>query len=78
MREVKQSEEWEAVKMSILSIGIEKGQKEGVQRFLQNATLKKLKKGMDIPQIAKELETDESVIREIIAGLKLDKDAKGL
>ena len=78
VREVKQSEEWEAVKMSILSIGIEKGQKEGVQRFLQNATLKKLKKGMDIPQIAKELETDESVIREIIAGLKLDKDAKGL
>ena len=78
VQEVKQSEEWEAVKMSILSIGIEKGQKEGVQRFLQNATLKKLKKGMDIPQIAKELETDESVIREIIAGLKLDKDAKGL
>ena len=78
VQEVKQSEEWEAVKMSILSIGIEKGQKEGVQRFLQNATLKKLKKGMDIPQIAKELETDEGVIREIIAGLKLDKDAKGL
>ena len=81
VQEVKQSEEWEAVKMSILSIGIEKGRKEGEQRlvqFLQNATLKKLKKGMDIPQIAKELETDESVIREIIAGLKLDKDAKGL
>ena len=78
VREVKQSEEWEAVKMSILSIGIEKGQKEGEQRFLQNTTLKKLKKGMDIPQIAKELETDESVIREIIAGLELDKDAKGL
>ena len=74
VREVKQSEEWEAVKMSILSIGIEKGERQ----FLQNTTLKNLKKGMDIPQIAKELETDESVIREIIAGLKLDKDAKGL
>ena len=82
VQEVKQSEEWEAVKMSILSIGIEKGREEGIKtgerQFLQNAMLKKLKKGMDIPQIAKELETDEGVIREIIAGLKLDKDAKGL
>ena len=86
VREVKQSEEWEAVKMSILSIGIEKGREEGIKvgreegerQFLQNAASRKLKKGMDIPQIAKELETDESVIREIIVGLKLDKDAKGL
>ena len=29
VREVKQSEEWEAVKMNILEIGIEKGKKEG-------------------------------------------------
>ena len=69
VQEVKQSEEWEAVKMSILSIGIEKGERQ----FLQNTTLKKLKKGMDIPQIAKELETDESVIREIIASLESGK-----
>ena len=69
VQEVKQSEEWEAVKMSILSIGIEKGERQ----FLQNTTLKKLKKGMDIPQIAKDLETDESVIREIIASLESGK-----
>ena len=74
VREVKQSEEWEAVKMSILSIGIEKGERQ----FLQNATLKKLKKGMDIPQIAKDLETDESVIREIIAGLESGKGSEEL
>ena len=72
--EVKQSEEWEAVKMSILSIGIEKGERQ----FLQNTTLKKLKKGMDIPQIAKDLETDESVIREIIAGLESGKGSEEL
>ena len=63
--------------MSILSIGIEKGREEGIKtgerQFLQNATLKKLKKGMDIPQIAKDLETDESVIREIIASLESGK-----
>lgn len=29
VKEVKQSEEWEAVKMNILEIGIEKGKKEG-------------------------------------------------
>ena len=71
---MKQSEEWEAVKMSILSIGIEKGERQ----FLQNTTLKKLKKGMDIPQIAKDLETDESVIREIIAGLESGKGSEEL
>ena len=74
VQEVKQSEEWEAVKMSILSIGIEKGERQ----FLQNTTLKKLKKGMDIPQIAKDLETDESVIREIIASLESGKGSEEL
>ena len=82
VQEVKQSEEWEAVKMSILSIGIEKGREEGIKtgerQFLQNATLKKLKKGMDIPQIAKDLETDESVIREIIASLESGKGSEEL
>lgn len=29
MKEVKQSEEWEAAKMNILEIGIEKGKKDG-------------------------------------------------
>ena len=32
VREVKQSEEWEAVKMNILEIGIEKGKNEGIDR----------------------------------------------
>ena len=40
VQEVKQSEEWEAVKMSILSIGIEKGQKEGVQQYRRISALK--------------------------------------
>ena len=33
---------------------------------------------MDIPQIAKDLETDESVIREIIAGLESGKGSEEL
>ena len=32
VKEVKQSEEWEAVKMNILEIGIEKGKNEGIDR----------------------------------------------
>ena len=32
--EVKQSEEWEAVKMSILSIGLERGEKIGLEKGL--------------------------------------------
>lgn len=35
VQEVKASEEWEAVKMSILEIGIEKGTEIGIQRGLQ-------------------------------------------
>ena len=35
VQEVKESEEWEAVKMSILSIGVEKGRLEGRQEGIQ-------------------------------------------
>ena len=35
VQEVKQSEEWEAVKMSILSVGIEKGREEGIRAVVE-------------------------------------------
>ena len=35
VEEVKESEEWEAVKMNILEIGIEKGIEQGLQQGLQ-------------------------------------------
>ena len=45
--EVKQSEEWEAVKMSILSIGLERGEKIGLEKGLNRGEKIGLEKGMD-------------------------------
>lgn len=66
VREVEQSEEWEDVKMSILSVGIEKGRAEGAYAKLEELVGKKLKKGKSAEEIAAELEENVSVVREII------------
>ena len=44
--EVKQSGEWEAVKMSILSIGLERGEKIGLEKGLNRGEKIGLEKGM--------------------------------
>ena len=44
--EVKQSEEWEAVRMSILSIGLERGEKIGLEKGLNRGEKIGLEKGM--------------------------------
>ena len=46
VREVKESEEWEAVRMSILSIGMEKGMEQGMQRGMQQGMQKGIQKGI--------------------------------
>ena len=80
--EVKQSEEWEAVKMSILSVGIERGREEGIKlgiergreegqhSKLKEMTAKKLAKGKTAETIAEELEEELPVIEQIIRELK--------
>ena len=82
--EIKQSEEWEAVKMNILEIGIEKGIEQGLQQGLQQGVQqgaekklleqveKKLKKGQTIAQIADALEESEAKIREVVDLLQKD------
>ena len=62
VQEVKASEEWEAVKMSILEIGIEKG----LQQKLREQVEKKLKKGLSVAEIADMLEEEEYVIVQIV------------
>lgn len=52
--EVKQSEEWEAVKMSILSIGLERGEQIGIERGMAKGMAKGIAKGM-IQGIAKSI-----------------------
>ena len=44
VEEVKDSEEWEAVKMNILEIGIEKGMQQGAEKKMLELVEKKLKK----------------------------------
>ncbi len=71
--EVKQSEEWEAVKMSILSVGIERGREEGRHSMLKELTAKKLAKGKTAETIAEELEEELSVIEKMIQELQEEK-----
>ena len=84
VEEVKESEEWEAVKMNILEIGIEKGIEQGLQQGLQQGVQqgaekklleqveKKLKKGQTIAQIADALEESEAKIWEVVDLLQKD------
>lgn len=75
VNEVKQSEEWEVVQMSILSIGLERGQEIGEERGRElgelSATIrlivKKLKKDVTPVQIAELLEMDLSEVQKICA-----------
>lgn len=76
--EVKESEEWEEVKMNILELGmtkgvelgiqkgIQQGIQQGVQKGLVDITCKKLTKGYSIEEIADILEEDEKTIRDIV------------
>ena len=84
--EVKSSEEWEAVQMNILEVGIERGTQIGIERGLQQGLQqglqkglqqkltelveKKLKKGLSVTEIADMLEESEETIREIVEKLQ--------
>ena len=73
VKEVKQSEEWEAVQMSILSIGMERGQKigealgeaRGEAYVLTDLIIKKMKRGLAPEQIADMLEINLAMVKEI-------------
>ena len=73
VEEVKDSEEWETVKMNILEIGIEKGMQQGAEKKMLELVEKKLKKGQTISQIADALEESEEKIQEIADSIQKDK-----
>lgn len=68
--EVRESEEWEESHMTILEIGMAKGEEIGMTKGefkkLISLICKKLEKGYEIEQIAEMLEEDESSIRTIV------------
>lgn len=66
VEEVRESDEWEAVKMNILEIGKEFGAKEKLKEQIQ----KKLKKGCSADEIADMLEEKIEVIQQLISELE--------
>jgi len=67
--EVKESEEWEAVQMNILEVGISRGMEQGISRGrkeqLIHLVCKKLTKGYSVAEIADMLEEEENTIQKI-------------
>lgn len=63
--EVRQSEEWEAVRMNILQIGEAHGMKIGRDKLLVEMVCCKLRKGKAVERIADELEAELEVIEAI-------------
>ena len=67
--EVKESEEWEAVQMNILEVGIQRGIETGIsqgeQKKLVSLICKKMEKGYSVEEIADILEENIDVIRPI-------------
>lgn len=82
VQEVRQSEEWEGVKMNLIEYGIAKGQEIGIERGLKQGieqgeeikliklVYKKLEKGKSAKMIAEELEEDENQIQRICSALQ--------
>lgn len=63
--EVKESEEWEAVQMNILEVGIQRGLEQGEQKKIVSQVCKKMAKGYTVEEIADMLEEEPSVIQAI-------------
>ena len=64
VQEVKESEEWEAVRMSILSIGMEKGMEKGIE--VAKKVLRLSAQGMAPEEIARRLELPLGKVKQII------------
>lgn len=72
--EVKESEEWEAVKMNILEVGITKGRLEGETLKLLEMVRKKYQKGHSAAKIAEALEEPEETILPLLNLIKEHPD----
>lgn len=65
VEEVRQSEEWEAVRMNILEIGIKKGLEEGIEKGKEEMILAMLKNGYSYSEVAKLANRSEEEIKRI-------------
>lgn len=67
--EVKESEEWEAVKMDILDVGILRGISQGEIKKLINLVYRKKCKNLSVTEIAEFLEEDFVLVQQIYDAL---------
>ena len=69
VREVRESEEWEAVRMNIYEQGIQKGIDSGENKKLIQMVSKKKNQGHEVSEIAEMLEEDSALIQKIYDAL---------
>lgn len=65
VEEVKQSEEWEAVKMNLLEIGIEKGIEQGIEQSRTEIIQNMLNSGLSSEEISKVTQVPLDVVKEV-------------
>ena len=69
VEEVKQSEEWEAVKMNLLEIGIEKGIEQGIEKGIEQSRTEiiqnMLNSGFTSEEVSKVTQIPLNVVREV-------------
>ena len=69
IREVRESEEWEAVRMNIYEQGIQKGIDSGENKKLIQMVSKKKNQGHEVSEITEMLEEDSALIQKIYDAL---------
>ena len=76
VNEVRESKEWEAVKMNILEIGKELGKEIGIElgerQTLKKLVQKKLAKGYSLEEITEILEISIEMVQELIAEMETE------
>lgn len=72
--EIKQSEEWEAVRMSILSIGLERGMKKGVAWGIAKSILDILEETGPVSEKTREMIVTETDAERLSAWVKRQPD----
>ena len=63
VQEVKESEEWEDAQMSILSIGIEKGREEGMEKARRQMARNLFRRGFPAEETAELTEVPHPVVQ---------------
>lgn len=65
VEEVKQSEEWEAVKMNILEIGIEKGIEQGIEQSRTEIIQNMLGNGLSVERVSELTKISIEIVEKV-------------